>query len=228
VGRASTEDFQFAFLSILKKASAQTIKMHHTDKSAVTGVAGVTLQDVLPKRDKMWWNYPKLLKLNLLLMCAIISDITNGYDQSMLNGLQIIPGWRKYFGTPTGQRLGTISNGVRFGQIGALFVIAPLIQRYGRRVPIAIGSVILLVGVVLQTTAQNYGMFVVGRILIGFGNNIQQTTCPVLLAELTYPDQRPKIVGITNTTGSLGQLIAAVSKFPFLADALNSQRIFTH
>ena len=186
--------------------------MHHADKAAVTGVEGITLQDVLPKRDKMWWNYPKLLKHNLLLMSAIISDITTGYDQSMLNGLQIIPGWRQYFGNPTGQRLGTMSNGVRFGQIGALVVIAPLIQRYGRRVPIAIGSGILLAGVVLQTAAQNYAMFVVGRILIGFGNNIQQTTCPVLLAELTYPDQRPKIVGITNTTGSLGQLLAAVSE----------------
>lgn len=69
--------------------------MHHADKTAVTGVEGVTLQDVIPKRDKMWWTYPKLLKLNLLLISAIISDITNGYDQSMLNGLQIIPGWRK-------------------------------------------------------------------------------------------------------------------------------------
>lgn len=186
--------------------------MYHADKTTVTGVEGVTLQDVLPKRDKMWWNYPKLLKLNLLLLCAIISSVTNGYDQSMLNGLQIIPRWRKYFGNPTGQRLGTITNGIRFGQIGALFIIAPLVQRYGRRVPIAVGSVILLVGVVLQTAAQNYGMFLVGRILIGFGNNIQQTTCPILLAELTYPDQRPKIVGITNTTGSLGQLMAAVSK----------------
>lgn len=127
----------------------------------------------------------------------------------MLNGLQIIPAWSKYFGTPTGQRLGTISNGIRFGQIGSLIIIAPLNQKYGRRVPIAIGSAILLVGVVLQTAAQNYGMFVAARILIGFGNGIQQTTCPILLAELTYPSQRPTIVGITNTTGSLGQLMAA-------------------
>lgn len=86
----------------------------------------------------------------------------------MLNSLQIIPGWRKYFGHPAGQRLGTISNRIRFGEIAALPIIAPLIQKYGRRVPIAIGSVILLVGVILQTAAQNYGMFLVGRILIGF------------------------------------------------------------
>lgn len=38
--------------------------MRHVDKTAVTGVDGVMLQDVIPKRDKMWWCYPKLLKLN--------------------------------------------------------------------------------------------------------------------------------------------------------------------
>jgi hypothetical protein len=52
--------------------------MRHTNKTAATGVDGVMVKDVLPKRDKMWWSYPKLLKLNLLLMCAIINDFTNG------------------------------------------------------------------------------------------------------------------------------------------------------
>lgn len=85
-------------------------------------------------------------------------QITNGYDGSMLNGLQIIPAWRKDFGNPTKERLGTISNGVRFGQIASLAIISPLLYKYGRRVPIAIGSAILLVGVVLQTTSQSYAM----------------------------------------------------------------------
>jgi hypothetical protein len=47
--------------------------MNHADRAAATGVEGVTVKDILPKRDKMWWNYPKLLKLNLLLMCAIVN-----------------------------------------------------------------------------------------------------------------------------------------------------------
>ena len=167
------------------------------------------LQDVLPKRDKMWWSYAKLRTLNLLLLCAIITDITNGYDGSMLNGIQSVPAWQKFFGHPKGSRLGTISNGVRYGQIAALFVCAPIIQRYGRKWPIAFGSGILLLGVVLQTAAQNYTMFVIGRILIGFGNTIQTTACPILISELAYPAQRAQIVGIMNSTGSLGSLMAA-------------------
>ena len=183
--------------------------MLHVDKTAAIGVEGVMLQDILPKREKMWWSYPKLRTLNLLLLCAIVTDITNGYDGSMLNGIQSVPQWQKFFGHPAGSRLGTISNGVRYGQIGALFFCAPIIQRFGRKWPIAFGSSILLLGVILQTAAQNYAMFVVGRILIGFGNTIQTTACPILISELAYPSQRAQIVGFMNSTGSLGSLMAA-------------------
>ncbi|OZJ02228.1 hypothetical protein BZG36_04982 [Bifiguratus adelaidae] len=52
-------------------------------------------------------------------------------------------------------------------------------------------------------------MFVIGRVLIGFGNGIQITAYPVLVAELAYPTQRTHITGFMNTTGSLGSLMAA-------------------
>lgn len=182
--------------------------MLHVDKTAASGVEGVRLQDI-SKRDRIWWNYPGLRTLNLLLLCCIVTDITNGYDGSMLNGLQITTQWQTYFDNPTGSRLGSINNGVRYGQIGALFVTAPILQKFGRRMPIALGSAILLIGVVLQTAAQNYTMFLVGRLLIGFGNTIQTTACPILISELAHPFQRTQITGIMNTTGSLGQLMAA-------------------
>ncbi|KFY94732.1 hypothetical protein V500_03095 [Pseudogymnoascus sp. VKM F-4518 (FW-2643)] len=183
--------------------------MLHIDPAAAPGIRGVMLQDVLPKRNKMWWSYKNLRTLNLLLLCAIVTDITNGYDGSMLNGIQSVPQWQKFFGHPTGARLGTISNGVRYGQIGGLIFCAPIIQKFGRKWPIAFGSSLLLIGVVLQASAQSYAMFVIGRILIGFGNTIQQTACPILISELAYPDQRAQIVGFMISTGSLGSLIAA-------------------
>jgi len=128
----------------------------------------------------------------------------------MLNGLQIIPEWRSYFGNPSGSRLGSITNGLRYGQLGALFVTTPLIQRLGRKKPIAIGSAILLIGVILQSAAQNYRTFVAARFLIGFGNTIQSTACPILLSELAHPSQRTQLVGVMQCTGSLGQFLAAV------------------
>ncbi|KAM3578218.1 hypothetical protein VKS41_009358 [Umbelopsis sp. WA50703] len=161
----------------------------------------------------MWWHYTALRTLNLLLICAIVTDVTNGYDGSMLNGLQIIDSWQSFFNKPTGSILGVINNGTRFGQIGSLFVSSYLIEKLGRRRPIAIGSVILLIGVILQTAAVNTAMFVIGRVLIGFGNGIQATACPILVSELAYPTQRTQIVGIMNSTGSLGSVLAASITF---------------
>ncbi|OAA65882.1 General substrate transporter [Niveomyces insectorum RCEF 264] len=182
--------------------------MFHVDKSDVRGVDGVVLKDT-DKRDRFWWHYPNLRLLNFLLIGCIICDITNGYDGSMLNGLQSLESWQDYMGHPKGTRLGTITNGTRYGQLGALLFAATLMQRLGRRWPIVIGSSILLVGVVLQTAAVNYPMFVVARVLIGFGNTIQGTACPVLASELAHPAQRTTIIGVQNTTGSLGQIMAA-------------------
>ncbi|KAJ5999274.1 hypothetical protein N7451_007084 [Penicillium sp. IBT 35674x] len=182
--------------------------MFRVDKSGVHGVDGVTLRHT-DQRTRFWWNYPGLRSLNLLLLGCIVCDMTNGYDGSMLSGLQIIDAWQDALGHPTGTRLGTITNGTRYGQLGALLIAAPLMQRLGRRVPIMIGSCILLVGVALQASSVNYDMFVISRVLIGFGNTIQNMACPILAAELAHPSQRTQIIGIQNTTGSLGQIMAA-------------------
>ena len=36
------------------------------------------LKDIIPARHKLWWHYPGLRTLNLLLLCAVVTDITNG------------------------------------------------------------------------------------------------------------------------------------------------------
>lgn len=61
---------------------------------------GLTLADVTPKLEKWWFQYPSLLKLNLLLLCAFLAQFTCGFDGSMLNGMQSLPSWKASFGDP--------------------------------------------------------------------------------------------------------------------------------
>ena len=49
---------------------------------------GVSLKDVTPKLEKSWIRYPYILKLNFLLTGSLLTQITSGFDSSMLNGLQ--------------------------------------------------------------------------------------------------------------------------------------------
>ena len=80
------------------------------------------LQDVLPKNPEPWYKQRHLLLLNLAMIVPALSSTTNGYDGSLLNGLQSMDQWQNFFfpGGPNPTRLGSLGNGTIFGQILAL------------------------------------------------------------------------------------------------------------
>ncbi|CAM1508701.1 Fc.00g055490.m01.CDS01 [Cosmosporella sp. VM-42] len=182
-------------------AEVQGISQHHP--------AGWNIQQVLPQDGQPWYKKRHLLILNLFMVVPYLSSTTNGYDGSLLNGLQSMSQWQDYFDHPAGSRLGSLSNGVIFGQILA-FPIAPwLADHTGRRFPIFIGSILLVIGAALQCAAQNYAMFLVSRMVIGFGGLIAVESSPMLVSELAYPTHRPVLVGYYNNLWYLGALLAA-------------------
>lgn len=167
------------------------------------------LDQVLPKDDVPWYKKRHLLYLNLCMVIPYLSSTTNGYDGSMLNGLQSMDQWQNFFGHPQDVRLGSLSNGVIFGQILA-FPVAPwLADHTGRRFPICSGSALLVIGAILQCAAQNYGMFLAARMIIGFGGLVAVESSPMLISELAYPSHRSVLTGYYNNLWYLGALLAA-------------------
>ncbi|KAG8688318.1 hypothetical protein FRC11_005641 [Ceratobasidium sp. 423] len=53
-----------------------------------------------------WWNHAGILALNLMLVPILLTSSTNGFDGSMMNGLQAVPHWVSFFGEPKGATLG--------------------------------------------------------------------------------------------------------------------------
>ena len=90
-------------------------------------------------------------------------------------------------------------NGIVFGVLLALPISSILCERLGRRLPITIGTTIVIVGSVLQTAAVNYAMFVVGRFLLGFGGALVAVAAPQLMMECAYPSHRGKLVSLYMT-----------------------------
>ena len=72
-----------------------------------------------------------------------------------------------------------------------------------------LGALIVLCGVVLQGAAQNTGMFIAARGVLGFGLAFNITAAPILLLELAYPTQRSPMVSIYNALWNLGAIAAA-------------------
>lgn len=167
-----------------------------TTANASASIDSLTLKDATPKLGKAWVCYPKLLQLNFLLLCAFLGQTATGYDGSMLNGMQALPQWEEYFGSPSGGKLGAMVNGIVFGVLIALPFSSFLCGKIGRRYPITIGTSIIVAGSMLQTTAVNYAMFVLGRFFIGFGGGLVAVASPELMMECTYPSNRGKLASL--------------------------------
>jgi MFS family permease len=54
-------------------------------------------------------------------------------------------------------------------------------------------------------------MFMVGRIIIGFGSGICSVASPALISEMTYPTHRHIMTSCYNTLWYLGAIVAAWS-----------------
>ncbi|KAI1100775.1 putative hexose carrier protein [Jackrogersella minutella] len=144
----------------------------------------------------------------LLMFCSIVQSSTGGYDGSMLNGLNILPSYTDYFQlnpATTGLNTASVFIGCTFGTL----VSGVMTDRIGRRPAIFWASVVTLIGIAIQTAAQNIAMFVVGRIILGFGSAVSGVSSSVFLSE-TFPSRwRVWGVGLLNDFYYVGALIAA-------------------
>lgn len=99
-------------------------------------------------------------------------------------------------GYPGSSMIGLITTVVFIGGFVGSFLAPLAADQYGRRAAILIGSVLGVIGAAIQTAAQNSGMFIAGRLIIGFG--ISFTTCggPSLINELAHPRMRGTIASM--------------------------------
>lgn len=116
-----------------------------------------------------------------------------------MNGLQTLPQWRNYFGNPSASILGAINAIYPVGKLLGLFPSTWISDRYGRKRPMLVGFFLLFIGTVLQGAAQNVGMMIVSRFILGFGTAFLAQPSPILVTELAYPTQRGKITSLYNT-----------------------------
>jgi len=166
------------------------------------------LNELMRGRDTKWYK-GHYLRLNCILFLLVITSMNNGYDGSMMNGLQTVDNWQNYFNHPTGSILGVFNAIQSIGGIVGLPLAPFLNDRFGRRWALFVGNVVILIGVALQTAAQNVGMFIGCRLLIGIGLSWATMAAPVLITELAFPTHRAPITGLYNSSWYLGSIVAA-------------------
>ncbi|KAK6428992.1 hypothetical protein LTR95_014861 [Oleoguttula sp. CCFEE 5521] len=126
-----------------------------------------------------------------------------------MNGVQSLPYWNAYFDYPTGARLALFNSTQGLGGVVSQFFLWWLVEKIGRRLVIIIGSVIIILGVFLQSFAKGLVMFAVARAIIGLGLSFEYTAAPMLVTELAHPTHRAQLSTFLNTLYNLGATLAA-------------------
>ncbi|GFF25871.1 lactose permease [Aspergillus udagawae] len=194
------------------------VPKHREEDVAEPILANLLADDCTP-----WYKKPNLRYLYFILFPACMGiEITSGFDSQIINTVQIVYTWNKYFGHPTGAVVngkpkyeiepnlkGFLGAAYSLGAILSLPFVPWVNQRFGRRWTIMFGSCVSLVGALLQGFANGIGMYVVARIILGFGIPFCIVAGSSLLGELGYPKERPILTSLFNSSYFIGQIIAA-------------------
>ncbi|EIN08369.1 hexose transporter [Punctularia strigosozonata HHB-11173 SS5] len=183
-----------------------------TGGPAIVHDGNANIEQFLDKRKK-WYRNKRLVLLNAWIFLMLLTSSTNGYDGSMMNGLQSLDQWRGYFHNPQGGTLGLFNAIQNIGSLAA-YPFAPFLSDgLGRRRTIFIGAVIMCGAAALQAAAQSFGMFIGARFLIGFGAGIAGNSAPLLITEIAYPSHRAPLTSLYNSVWQFGAFIAAWTTF---------------
>ncbi|KAH8669179.1 putative hexose transporter [Xylariales sp. PMI_506] len=158
---------------------------------------------------RTWYKDPNMRLLYFYIVVLIATNTANGFDNSMMNGLQALSYWQDYFNHPSGSILGLFNCVMSVGALCGLVFLPYIMDNWGRKPSIVLGSCIMLLGIGLQTGSNSFGMFVAARLILGFGDIIVICTAPLLIAEIAPAQDRAILVTLAGATYHSGAFIAA-------------------
>ena len=127
----------------------------------------------------------------LLAMCGLITVNQLGFGAV----IPVLPLYAQSFGVPAS----AIGMAVAIYGLARFFVAVPsgqLSDWLGRRPTLAIGGIISAAGSFWCAAATGYPEFIVARFVSGFGAGIILTTGQVVLADISRPERRGRIISI--------------------------------
>ncbi|TAQ90309.1 hypothetical protein B7494_g1362 [Chlorociboria aeruginascens] len=150
----------------------------------------------------------KIFNVSLAVFAATGSFLF-GYDAGVMTDVIGSVNFLTYFNTNTNSPIigainATFNGGAVFGSLmGGLTM-----DRFGRKMTIQIGALICLLGAILQASAKNLGMILVGRIFAGWAIGLMSMSVPVYQSECAHPSIRGLIVGLTQQMIGVGFIIS--------------------
>ncbi|KAL4901445.1 hypothetical protein BDW74DRAFT_187681 [Aspergillus multicolor] len=150
---------------------------------------------------------PKLYQFFVALF-ASFGSFLYGYDLGVIASVVASDSFIAKFingrSTVAGTVVALFTAGAFFGAFGAGFT-DPL----GRRKTLVLGSVLFIIGGIIQTAAMNLGMLYFSRIFSGFGIGILVEVVPMFQAEIAHARIRGVLGSLQQTMLGIGSLAAS-------------------
>ncbi|KAI8180139.1 Lactose permease [Colletotrichum sp. SAR 10_75] len=144
-----------------------------------------------------------MFRLYGILIIAYLGGALNGYDGSLMGGLN---GMKS---ETVDQSTGIIFAMYNIGSVAAVFFTGPTNDYLGRRWGMFIGSLIVIIGTCIQAPTKTAGQFLAGRFVLGFGVSFVCVSAPTYVSEMAHPAWRGTITGVYNCTWYVGSIIAS-------------------
>ncbi|KAI9361257.1 general substrate transporter [Zopfochytrium polystomum] len=160
-------------------------------------------------RDRLIYAYFVCISTSLCMFMY-------GYDASTFNATNSSPSWNAAFGntldskgkpTVSSDTVGLVGVGYSCGAVFTGFFVAPILSdKFGRRLPMFIGALLIIGFTFVQTFSPNFTIHVLGRAGVGLGQGLMLPSGPVYMGEMAP-------VEIRGTMMSLWQLMYSVGAF---------------
>ncbi|KAJ7693936.1 hypothetical protein B0H17DRAFT_932420 [Mycena rosella] len=155
-------------------------------------------------------------KLYLVILVSFMGSLSFGFDSSVVSGVNGMTQFTDYFGIGGGATGGGqgIITGMLFsifslGVTAGSFIAGPVADKWGRRGGMLIASVLILAGVSTVTAAQSRIYLFFGRFFIGFGTALNNSAAPAYVAEMSPPQWRGRLAGLTVAIAFVGSIVCS-------------------
>lgn len=130
------------------------------------------------------------------------------YDSSLMGSFNVMDSYIDYFTLTTSTK--SLNTAISYMGGALVSLIAGTLSDWrGRKECIFWSALITLVGGVIQGAAQNIGMFIAGRFIVGMGLGLGQVSTPTLVAEMAPVQWRGFALGLYYACWGVGSLFAS-------------------
>lgn len=145
-----------------------------------------------------------------------------GYDQGVFGAVLTNESFIKTFNNPSPSLQGHITATYDLGCFaGAIFTMWQG-SKYGNRQIILMGSLILVVGAILQTAAYHVPQMIIGRFIAGIGNGMNTASIPVWQSETVPAKHRGHVMVLQLAVNQVGNVTSQWINYGMTFIASNS------